>query len=394
MFQESLKNWGLKMRTIFLLVLLFPLNFLAHQDKIITIQKSNVLLQYKIGWYQQEIGKVNEILAHLAEKLVLDRKCKEKIIISFTHDYVQWDSSYYSLSYDDFRIIDYQNDCKVHIGRGIKLIIKDRGLNIEKTLSILDNAISNIELIKKKQAQLLIDLHLIMNGKKQFDTLTTIPFKQINGFFSKTTDLVKKLINQRTYRNLNCAETFWNIDYYYQKNKFHFYNTSEPKTEYNPKTGNDDTVNVYGEDVLVVDNILEIFGDWNYGHFVFINDSIFYYIPKFKTNTLGPHKINNVRAGRPPIFRFEIDSEPMLRYTLYVDQYSDFTKALFIPDSNILVSSFNEKENEFIKDLIQRKKPNESEIKSNLDYMKWIILFLLGVSILFNIFFVFRKMVS
>lgn len=170
------------MRTIFLLMLLLPLNILAHQDKILTIQKSNVILQYTIGWKQQEIGKVNEILAHLTEKLVLARNFKEKILISFTHDYVQWYSSYYSLSYDNFRIIDYQNNCKILSGRGIKLIIKDRQLNIEKTLSVIDNAISNIEFIKKKQAQVLIDLREKINYKKQFDTLTTIPFKQIHNY--------------------------------------------------------------------------------------------------------------------------------------------------------------------------------------------------------------------
>lgn len=379
------------MRTIFLLMLLLPLNILAHQDKILTIQKSNVILQYTIGWKQQEIGKVNEILAHLTEKLVLARNFKEKILISFTHDYVQWYSSYYSLSYDNFRIIDYQNNCKILSGRGIKLIIKDRQLNIEKTLSVIDNAISNIEFIKKKQAQVLIDLREKINYKKQFDTLTTIPFKQIDGFFSKTTDLVKKLINERTYRNLKCAETFWNIDYYYRNNKFHFYNTSNPETQYNPKTGYEDTVKLYGEDILTVDNILEIFGEWNYGNFVFINDSVFYYIPKLKTKPLGPHKIDGVIAGRPPIFRFEIDSEPMLRYSIYIDRYSDFTKALFIPDSNILISNFNEKENEFINDLVKIKKRNKSEFDFHFDYTKWGILLICGVSLVFNIFYISRN---
>ncbi len=373
-------------RIILFILIFFPFHILAHQDKIITIKKSNVFLQYQIGWEAQEIGKINEILGHLTGLLVEKRNFKEDVLISFTHDYVQQDTTYYALAHGDFSIIDYPRGKNLD-GFGIKLFIQDRQLDIQKVLSIIDNAISNIELLKKKQNLLIVDRHMITNGRRQYDTLISIPWKEIENFSTRTTSIVRDIINQRTYSNLQGAESLWNIDYYYQKNKFHFYNTSDPKTQYNPKTGNADTVKVYGEDILVVDNILEIFGDWNHGHFVFINDSIFYYIPQLKSNILGPHKIDSIRAGRPPVRRFEIDDEPMLRYTLYFDRYIDFSKALFIPDSNRLISNFDDLENEFIINLISNKRLNEIEKAEKKPSYSLFLIILIAINVIVILYF-------
>lgn len=380
------------MKTLFLF-LFITCTFIvkAHQDKYVTIQKDNIYLQYVTGWSELEIGNQINILVHLTEKLVRQKKLtKEKIYIYFDHDYtLMWDSAYYALGYGSFSLRDYENG-RTYDGKGIKLIIRDKNLNIQQALNLILTSFTHVEYIRKKQQRVIIDLHEIFNGKAQYDTLYSIPAEDVNMYMRSKNGLTEKLISQKTYRNLSGPETFWNIDYYYQNNKYHFYNTSEPEKKYNPKTGNDDTVKIFGEDILIVDNILEIFGDWNWGHFVFVNDSSFYFIDHLKTKIQGPFEVDSIRAGRQPVRRFEFEYFDFAQFTLYFDNYRDYTKALFLPEEGRLINNYHLIENRTIKNWIKDKKSEEKEkYKKDMFFLLAVPFFIL--SVLINIYLIYKK---
>ena len=134
----------------------------------------------------------------------------------------------------------------------------------------------------------------------------------------------------------------------------------------------------FGERILTLDNIFEIFGSIYDGHFVFINASTFYYIPQLKDKVLGPYKIDSIVAGRR-VRQYYHENGHIEKFTLFIDNYINSSKVLFIPDNNLLVSNYDKFEDSFINGLLKKtdvKKTNGIKNKSVI-----ILLALLGFSI-------------
>jgi len=359
----------------------------AHSDHYASYQKGNLFFQYRVGWKEMEINNKIKILIHLTEKLLIEKKTKDKIYINFAESYI--DTTYCTVGFGNFVYEDYnKNHRRKHIGLKINIVNYD--IDIKELLNLVSVSINNLSKIKRDQKQVIIDFHECLNDVDQNDTLISIPPQIISQYKITTDKLVEKLINTKTYSNLIGKETFWNLDYYYQNNKFHFYNTSEPETKYNPRTGNNDIVKIYGEDILVVDNITETIGDWNYGHFVFINDSNFYYIPKEKSNVQGPFKLDSILFGRPPVRSLKYEYFGEGRFTMYFDNYLTITKALFLPNKKTLINNYHILEGKSIKNYI-----NTGEVKNLKENKEFIIIEITGilllVSIIINVWLIFNR---
>lgn len=381
------------MRIIFLtLFLCISFGAYAHQDIIVSINKGNIHFEYMTGWTQLEIGQKVNILLDLSAKLVeVKGYTKEQIYINFNHDYAKRDSSYYALGFGQFSYSDYDKEKSLNdiTATGLKLIIRDSDFNIKELLNLINSAFANVNLIKSSQQQLIMDRHLSINGVAQFDTLFSIPSAQVQKYLSSSDKTIESLINEKTYRHLKKTEENRAIDYYYQNNEFHFYNTREPDVEWSQELRKYVVSKTYGEDILVVDNILEIFGSFNDGHFVFINDSIFYYIPQLKDKVGGPFKVDSVKAGRPPIHKYYHEYSPVNRFTLFFDNYRNYTKAMFFPDSNLVVSNFDKLENDFINGFFNKQPQKKADTDTNLKL--YIILTILVLSIILNLWLLINK---
>jgi len=363
------------------------LSSFAHQDHYVSYHKSNLYFQYRVGWEIKELDNKIEILILLTEKLLIEKKIKERIYINFAESHI--DSAYCAVGFGKFVYEDFhKNHRSEHIG--LKINIVDSDINIKELLNLVSVSLNNLHSIKRDQKQEIIDLHERLNGVDQYDTLISITSKVVSQYKITADKLVKKLISQKTYSNLTGPETFWNLDYYYQNNKFHFYNTSEPETKYNPRTGNDDIVKTFGEDILVVDNITETSGEWNYGHFVFINDSTFFYIPREKSDVQGPFKLDSIRFGRPPVRNLNYEYFGYGRFTMYFDNYITITKALFIPEKKILINNYHILEGKSIQNHIDAVEIPKEEKKKEFSIILMILPFLI-ISIAINIWLVQKR---
>ena len=372
---------------LLLLFTILSLSSFAHQDHYVSYHKNNFYFQYRVGWEKMELDNKVKILIHLTEKLLVEKKIKDKIYINFAESH--FDSAYCAVGYGKFVYEDFRkNHSSEH--NGLKINIVDNDIDIKELLNLVSVSLNNVSSIKRDQKQEIIDLHLSINGKDQYDTLMSIPAKIVSKYKFTSDKLVEKIISLKTYSNLTGPETLWNLDYYYQNNKFHFYNTSEPETKYNPRTGNDDIVNTFGEDILVVDNITETTGEWNYGHFVFTNDSTFYYIPREKTDVQGPFKLDSIRFGRPPVRKLNYEFFGNGRFTMYFDNYITITKALFIPEKKILINNYHILEGKSIQNYIDSVEIPKEEKKKEYSLILMIIPFLI-ISIILNIWLIQKR---
>ena len=372
---------------LLLLFTIFSFGSFAHEDHYVSYHKSNIYFQYRVGWEKMELDNKVNILIHLTEKLLVEKKIKDKIYFNFAESHI--DSAYCAVGFGKFVYEDFRKNHRSE-HNGLKINIVDNDIDIKELLNLVSVSFNNIQSIKRDQKQEIINLHLSINGKDQYDTLMSIPAKIVSKYKFTYDKFVEKIINLKTYSNLTGPETFWNLDYYYQNNKFHFYNTSESETKYNPRTGNDDIVKTFGEDILVVDNITETIGEWNYGHFVFINDSNFYYIPKLKSDVQGPFKLDSILFGRPPVRSLKYEHFGEGRFTMYFDNYLTITKALFIPEKKLLINNYHVLEGKSIQNYI---KPDEAKkMKGNKEYTIISIIgtFLL-VSIILNVRLIFKR---
>lgn len=372
---------------LLILFIIFSVSAFAHQDHYASYQKGKLYFQYRVGWEEMELNNKVKILIHLTEKLLIEKKIKEKIYINFAESHI--DSAYCAVGFGNFVYEDYHKNHRSEHS-GLKINIVDNDIDIKELLNLVSVSLNNVRSIVRDQKQEIIDLHESINGVDQYDSLISIPPRIISQYKITQDKLVEKIINLKTYSNLTGPETFWNLDYYYQNNKFHFYNTSEPETKYNPRTGNDDIVKTYGEDILVVDNITETTGEWNVGHFVFINDSTFYYIPREKIDVLGPFKLDSIRFGRPPVRNLNYEYFGNGRFTLYFDNYLTITKALFIPEKKMLINNYHILEGKSIDNYINSVEIPKEEKKKEYSLILMILPFLI-ISIILNIWLIQKR---
>lgn len=225
-------------------------------------------------------------------------------------------------------------------------------------LQLVNSGFANIDFIKSNQSE-----YIIKTRYYNADTLKSIQFNQVAKYLSTSDATIEKLLQEKHYRNGEKAKEERDIDYYFQDNKFHFYNTRKPEEEWSESQGKYVVSKTFGEDILTTDNIFEIFGSVYDGHFVFINDSTFYFIPQLKGPIRGPFKIDSIAAGRPPITKYYHEYRPSEKFILFIDNYKSDEKALFIPDSNFLVSNYDKIENDFINGLL--KKTDNPKIKNS-----------------------------
>jgi hypothetical protein len=374
-------------KSVLIAFVLLSFRSLAHQDVVYSVNKGNVHLQYLSGWGQLEVGNKIRIFLELSDKLIKEKFLNsEQLYIYFGHDYTKSDTSYYALGYGQFSFWDYKkyktsNDVKAN---GLKILIRDRDFDIKKMLLLVNSALSNIAFIKNNQSE-----YIIKTRYSNADTLNSIPFSQVSKYLSSSDATVEKLLKEKYYRNIKKAKKESDIDYYFQNNKFHFYNTRKPEEEWSQTQGKNVVTKTFGEDILTTDNIFEIFGSINDGHFVFINDSTFYFMPQFKDTVRGPFTIDSIRAGRPPITKYYHEYRPIEKFILFIDNYSDYEKALFVPDSNFLVSSYDQIENNFVNSLF--KKTDNKKIVSKPGKTVIILMTLLGLCFVTIIWLVRRQ---
>ncbi|MEI9908907.1 MAG: hypothetical protein WDO71_04115 [Bacteroidota bacterium] len=347
---------------------------LAHQDVIYSVNKGNIHLQYLSGWGQLEVGNKIGIFLELSDKLIKEKfPNSEQLYIYFGHDYTKSDTSYYAIGYGQFSFWGYEkyktsNDVKAN---GLKILIRDRDFDIKKVLLLVNSAFLNIASIKNNQSE-----YIIKTRYYNADTLNSIQFSQVAKYLSSSDITVEKLLKEKYYRNIKKTKEESDIDYYFQNNKFHFYNTRKPEEEWSQTKGKYVVPKTFGEDILTIDNIFEIFGSINDGLFVFINDSTFYFIPQLKDSVRGPFKIDSIIAGRRPITKYYHEYKPIEKFILFIDNYRTHEKALFVPDSNFLVSNYDQIENNFINSLF--KKIDNKKINSKPSKTVIILLALLG----------------
>ncbi|MFN8437912.1 MAG: hypothetical protein U0V72_09740 [Cytophagales bacterium] len=361
----------------------------AHQDIVYSINKGNVHLQYLSGWGQLEVGNKIRIFLELSDKLIKEKfPNSEQLYIYFGHDYTKSDTTYYTLGYGQFSFWDYEKyktskDVKAN---GLKILIRDRDFDIKKMLQLVNSGFANIDFIKRNQSE-----YIIKTRYYKVDTLKSIQFNLVAKYLSTTDATIEKLLQEKHYRNREKAKEERDIDYYFQNNKFHFYNTRKPKEEWSESQGKYVVSKTFGEDILTIDNIFEIFGSVDDGHFVFTNDSTFYFIPQFKAPVRGPFKIDSIASGRPPITKYYHEYRPIEKFILFIDNYRNYEKALFIPDSNFLVSNYDKIENDVINGLF--KKTDNPKIK-NSPSKTTIILIVLLVLCLTTIIWLIRRQKS
>ena len=359
---------------------------------IFSVNKGNVHVKYLSGWQQFEIGYKVNILLELTDKLVRTKGyTSDNIYIYFEHDYTKSQKPYLALGYGDFSYMNYEEDKpSINVKKtGIKIIIRDRDLDTKKILTLINSALDNVTYINKNQKQLIIDLNLSINGVDQYDTLISISANKVNKYQSSTDTTINRLLNEKIYRNLKKTNKNRAIDYYFQNDQFHFYNTREHDKEWSQETREYVETKTYGEDILIVDNVHEIFGSFNDGHFIFTNDSVFYYIPQLKDKVSGPFKVDSVKVGRRPILKYYHEYSPVNRFTLFVDNYQNYNKAIFFPDSNLVISNFDKIENDFINNLLKAQTNNNEPNKTDSKLI--IILIFFALSIATNIWLSLKK---
>ncbi|MBK8345144.1 MAG: hypothetical protein IPL12_18775 [Bacteroidetes bacterium] len=140
--------------------------------------------------------------------------------------------------------------------------------------------------------------------------------------------------------------------------------------------------------ILTVDNIYEIFGNYNDGFFIFIDDSSFYYIPQNMGIAKGMFVINGIRSGRRPLNEYDYQLSPFEHFILYFDSYRYQSEALFIPQRSIVISNYDKLEDDFIATLLPTNQLNEKNNSHKKLRIMGVCLFVL--SVLLNLFLVLK----
>lgn len=156
----------------------------------------------------------------------------------------------------------------------MKLYFHDRDFDIKKMLNLINSAYINIDYIKTAQT-----IAPIKNRFWNIDTLKSIPLNEVKAYLNTNDPVVDSLINLKTYRHSKLIEETGGVDYFYQNNKFHFYVVPKPLNSWNQKS---DTTTFSNTEqvILTVDNIYEIFGNYNDGFLFLLTTVPFITFPK------------------------------------------------------------------------------------------------------------------
>ena len=245
-----------------------------------------------------------------------------------------------------------------------------------------NSAYENIDYIKTAQT-----IAPIKNEFWNIDTLKSIPLNEVKAYLNTNDPLVDSLINLKTYRHSKLIEETGGVDYFYQNNKFHFYVVPQPNSGGNQKSDTS-TIGKAEKVILTVDNIFEIFGNYEDGFFIFSDDSSFYYIPQNKGIAQGKFIINGLRSGRRPLNEYDYELSPFEHFILNFDNYRYQSEALFIPQRSIVIANYNKLEDDFIAILLPTNQLNEKNNTKTKMQIFGVSLFVL--SVLLNLFLVLK----
>jgi hypothetical protein len=386
----------MRITLLFSLLSVFTLSH-AHEDIIQTTNVENVHLNLITGYSNYEVYKQADILHYLAVRLLKAKGFREHVYISFRHAYTGPDSSFYALAYVPFHYPDETNSTGQHTHMtGLKLVVRDVYMDIGKMLRLINAGISNIESIKASQSTYY--LKGIM--PRDLDTVVAIPAAGINKLLTVTDTTIERILGEKTYRNIIREKEYGKVDYYFQNNCYHFFNEDEA---YSDTEGKDIEGPYYGQVQLIVDNIFEIIGGLNDNHIIFTSDRTFYYLPseilyisdpKPPRPLRGPFTIDSISpSGRRPIFKYTREyNDPFSFFTLYIRNFTHDinlrdSKVLFLPDSNLLISNYENFENEMLLDFFKKTELKEDKAEPKDRLMLVSAALLLAISLLLNIRF-------
>lgn len=350
------------MKTLLPVLFLFISSMIyAHQDITSSQNDGNLYLEHIMSFPKLEANNKVDIFYRLLDKLIKIKKYKTSCCLYFQYIDANKKPSYtYTLGYGKADFVTRAFEDKDI--EGINLTVRTNDFDIKELLNLVNSAFENVELIKKSQKQIFIDLNMTSNGTPQFDTLNSIENNIIETYKQRNDSVVNQLIQEKTHKFLEKDYT-GELDYFYQNNQFHFYN-------------NKDKV------ILSVNNIFEIFGNPNF-HFVFINDSMFYYFDRQDQNVSKLFTIKDMPDRGSPVYEFYYDMGLPARHFLIFSYYGNLKKILFLPDEEKVISNYGEYEDELIDSFINKK---EEEKQSN-DYLIW---WWLGISLVVNAWLLLR----
>ncbi len=360
---------------------------LAHSDFRASLNKENIYLGYVSGWTEYEINNKFKILLELTDILFSQTKMERiPVYFSFLHDYTKVDDEYVAIAYETFKYIDYsdktENDFE---GKGLVIKMRSKDLDIKKILNLIWASMHNIKFIQENQS-----LEFYTAKYHGEFSLMSIPKQKVLTLLNEDYEEVNSVLKSKIYRNLIPESKPRNIDYYFQNNQFNFYNTREPEWKYNSENRKNEISKSYGEVILTLDNVVEIAGDFSYGHFVFENDSTFYYLPQLKDKIFGPTIISGLDKYRRPILENDLEFIPFKRFSFRFEGYNErYREIMYIPDSNLIIPNYDKMEQEMVSNLIWKTDIRKEGIK-NKEFNFWLLgLFL--TSLIVNLILIIRK---
>ncbi|WP_291727403.1 hypothetical protein [Bernardetia sp.] len=316
----------------------------------------NIHLEYWSFGEEFETDNKGQILIDLAQKLIEDSDSPNLQVAININSFAGHQNFYYTLGYSQFKAWK-MGDMKDENYEGLVIYVKDKDIYIKKILTILANALDKIEDIKSNQTKILKEKRHSPSNNPQYDTLLSISEKEVEKYTSTSNEKVDLLANEKIYVN-EISE----LDYYYKDYKFHIYTTRN--------YSNEDAISKKETELLVVDNLLEIIGNYQNGYLVFINDSTFHYLTLYNGKTKGEYTIEGIRTARMPIYNYKYKSEPMNFLLMRVADYDTVHQVLFLPDSNLVIPNYAydpfSKKN--LEAAIKKQREKESKLKNNFEF--------------------------
>ncbi len=312
----------------------------------------NVHLQYYLFYEEFETNNKGDILLKLAQKLIEESENPNLQISIIINGFAGHQESYYTLGYDKFKSFKYGYDSKEKEYEGLVIYIKDKDIEIKKILTILSNALDQIDYIKSNQSKIYKEARHSSSNNPKFDTLYSIPLQEVTKYAAKSNKIVELLSNEKMY-----VQEHSELDYYYQNFKFHIYTTRN----YSNKDA--EAINPKEKDLLVVDNLLEIIGNYQNGYLIFTTDSTFHYLTLNNGKVKGEFKIDDVRPARSPIYKYEHKSEPMNLFIMRVTGNTTTNQVLFLPDSNLIIPNYAPFSKESLDFIIKNQREKEAKEK-------------------------------
>ena len=383
-----MKKLTLKILGLSLMLFLISNVGFAHQDFTVCLRYGKLTVKYKTGFDEFELNNQMKIFGFLANRYIKDNFDTTKItdiLFHFDHNYTKSDTNFCGIGYGKYKIWEFSQSLEEYETdriKGVMIFVNAYKLNMHNALKMIDYSLKNEEIIQQNQKQL--DFKTLTNP---YYSLKTIPQSNIDKIIDINIPEIDTVLNIKLYRKLERNKQSRDIDYYIQNEKFHFYNTNKDAGKEFP---NGEMKGTYNEDILVLDYVKEIVGDYNIGHFIFNTDSTFYFIPQYKDTILGSFEIKNIRDGRQPILKFYNEWNPN-RFILFMNDYDSYNKVAFFPDYGILIQDYKAKEDSLINEILKIEQGQEKILnKDSRDWIKFLSIMLNGL-LLISIIFVIKK---